>query len=228
MQLLQKQDQGRKSSPVLALSDLELEILLEEGLEGIKEFYRQNPEHERKGSYFFGRDFSDKSREVKGKIPDSTYAENPAVIVNLREGSYTVQYNSQLDERINRKLERFKSRDNLPNADSFSRAIAREREWRKQRQLELVAYLCQEQKEYIESGNPKKLKRINQEDVAKHIGYSASTVSYITRNLTIQLPDGMVMYTRDLIPSNRIESSEGFIALQQLQQDTQYYDNILT
>ena len=225
MRLLQKLDISKKIGTTLGLSDLELERILEEGLEGVREFYKQNPEHARAGNYFFSREFHDKARDVKGRIPESSHREIPAIIVGRSEGGYTLQYNSQLDDRINKSLEQFKARDGMPNVDSFSRAIVKNREWCKERKLEIVIYLCQEQATYIESEDPKDLKRLRQENVAKKIGYSISTVSYLMKNLTIQLPDGRVIYARDLVPSNRVENSEGYLHLKELQKEQPFYEN---
>ena len=105
MRLLLKQDMMRNVGNTLRLSDLELEKILEEGLENVKEFYRENQEHARKGNYFLSKLFYDKVRDVKGRIPEQAYATNPVVIVSRDGEGYASVYNTQLNERIKRSLE---------------------------------------------------------------------------------------------------------------------------
>jgi len=218
---------------ILGLSALELELLLDRSLESINIFYEQNPDWraqhpvEARGNYFNGNNFSQHCREVKGKVSREKYLEQPQIIVRYNEG-YNVECNSLLDQKIAEKLALFK-RENAgerPRVDQlFSKRFVEEWEWMKEQQLRIIDYLCTEQKVYLTSRNPFEMKSINQDDVAKAIDYSSSTVSRLVNNLTVQLPTGEVIFAEELIPGAYLMSIQGRYALQQLQHDVTIYEN---
>jgi DNA-directed RNA polymerase specialized sigma54-like protein len=209
----------------LGISDLELEKILEESLDDMKNFYELNPDHTPSGNYFSTNSFIDKSRRVKERIPSEAHIENPTFRVSVDNSVYNLEYNPSLDERIKSRLEQFKARDGMPNVNSFSKELLKAREWRKKRQSEIIKYLLEEQKSYLESGNAKEIKRIKQVNLAEKIGYTDSTVCRLMKNLTIQLPNGKVIYAQDLAPGNNLEFSKGYLALKELRNDTAYYED---
>ena len=150
-------------SPILGLSPLELELLLSQSLEQVKEFHEENPHWkdenppENRGNYFWQGNFLDGCKQVKGKIAREKYLENPQIFVERGKEGYSTRYNSQIDERIKDKLARFKrtGEEGTPSVDKiFSRQFAKEREWIVKQQLAIVKYLCETQDRYIKSRNP--------------------------------------------------------------------------
>jgi len=223
----------RLGSPIIGLSPLELELLLDQSLAQVREFQDTNPacktEHpvEERGNYYFGEAFRTSCKAVKDKISSLKYLETPQIIVERGEEQYSASYNSQIDRRIAEKLAQFKrtGEEAPPPSKIFSKQFAKERAWIVEPQLAIVQYLCQIQEKYLQSGSPLDLEPLVQDDVAQHIGYSTTSVCRLVRNLTIQLPDEKVIFAEELIPGVMTSSKKGIYALTQLQQDPALYDN---
>src|SRR3989338_3607050 len=104
------------SSPIFGMSSLELELLLDQSLERISEFYEQNPPTtlnpplaaedlagnladgiaSKRTNYFKNDAFLNACKSVKGKIPKEKYLEMPAIIVKKTNKGYSAEYNSLL------------------------------------------------------------------------------------------------------------------------------------
>lgn len=221
-------------SPILGLSPLELELLLDKSLEQVEQFHEENPywgnEHppENRGNYFRQETFIDSCKSVRGTIPRERYLETPQIFVERSEERYSTRYDSQIDERITEKLTRFKriKTEGTPPVDKiFSKQFAKDRDWIVKQQLAIVKYLCETQDKYVKSGNPLDLESITQQNVAENIGYSATSVSKLVRNLSIQLPEGKVVFADELIPGAKATTIKGTYALRQLQQEPELYEN---
>ncbi len=217
----------RIGSPILGLSPLELELLLDQSLAQVQDFHDKNPDwktenpvNERENYYFSG-DFRNNCKSVKDKIHRQNYLENPQVLVERGAEQYSAKYNSQIDQRIAEKLAQFKrtGEEAPPASKIFSKQFAKERAWVVEQQLLIVPYLCRMQEKYLQSRSPLDLEPLTQDDVADYIGYSNTSVSRLVRNLTIQLPDERVIFADELIPGLMISNLKGTYALRQLQQD---------
>ncbi len=222
------------ASPMLGLSPLELELLLDQSLEQVTHFHQENPdwknEHplKERGNYFLQRNFVDDCKSVRGKIPQERYLETPQVFVERGEDGYSTRYNSQINERIAEKLAQFKrtgEEGTAPVDAIFLKRFAKVRNWVVEQQLAIVKYLCTAQEKYLQTGNPLDLKGINQENIAEHIGYSSSSVSRLVKNLSTQLPEGRVIFANELIPGPRDSSQKGVNVLRQLMEDPALYEN---
>lgn len=220
-------------SPILGLSPLELELLLDQSLEKVEDFHEKNPDWrdenppEERGNYFWQGTFLDGCKSVREKIPRERYLENPQIFVKRGEDGYSTQYNSRIEERIAEKLTRFKrtNEEGTPPVDKiFSKQFAKERAWIVKQQLAIVKYLCETQDKYLESRNPLDLKPITQQNVAEQIGYSDTTISRLVKNLTLQLPNEKVLFAEELIPGAKAATIKGTYALRQLQQDPELYE----
>lgn len=219
-------------SPLLGLSPLEVELLLDRSLEQVKAFHVENHHlrdanlSEEGGNYYWGGHFRDTCAAVKGKVSCDAHLETPQVLVEKRDDEYSSSYNTQIEQRIAEKLARFKREgEELPSPSKlFSKAFARERTWVVKQQLAIVQYLCSAQERYLQTGSPLDLKPISQWDVAGHIGYSNTSVSRLVRNLTIQLPDKRVLFADELIPGATTSSQQGVYALGRLRQDSALYE----
>jgi len=220
-------------SPILGLSPLELELLLEQSLENVKDFHNENPDWKEenpprfRGNYFWQEDFLGRRKSVKGKIPKERYLETPQVFVEIGEKGYSTKYNSQIDKRITEKLAQFRrvNENRIASIDNlFSKQFAKYRNWIVEQQVAIVKYLCNTQKKYLQTGNPFDLESINQQKVAEHIEYSATLVSKLVKNLTTQLPDGRVIFVNELIPGANLTTRKGTYALRQLQKNPKLYE----
>src|SRR3989344_7290845 len=149
-------------SPMVGLSVLELELLLDQSLEQVKIFHEENPAWrtenppEERGNYLFGRSFSQGCGSVKGKIPRQKYLETPDIFVEKRAEGYSARYNPQLEERIAQKLAQFKREEDevVPADKIFSKQFARDRKWVVETQLAIAQYVCEKQNKYLETKNP--------------------------------------------------------------------------
>ncbi len=221
-------------SPIMGLSPLELELLLDSSLEGVEDFHEKNsgwkgktPPEER-GNYFRQRSFLDGCNSVRGKIPRERHLDKPQIFVERTEEGYSTKYNPQIAEKIAEKLAQFKrtgESGTLPVDKIFSKQFAKDRDWIVEQQVAIVKYLCDTQERYLQTQNPLDLKLINQQNVAEHIGYSISTVSRLVKNLTAQLPDGRVIFADELIPGVNATTQKGTYALGQLREDPTLYEN---
>lgn len=220
-------------SPILGLSPLELELLLDQSLEQVKDFHEENPEwrsenpSEERGNYFWQGNFLDGCKSVRGKIARETYLENPQIFVERGDEGYSTRYNSQIDERIAEKLARFKrsKEEGTPPADKiFSKQFAKDRAWIVEQQLAIVKYACEMQDQYLLTGNPLDLKPLTQLNVVENIGRSKTSVGKLIQNLTIQLPDEKVIFACELIPGIKAAAKVTY-ALRLLQQDSDLYEN---
>jgi len=218
----------------MGLSPLELELLLDQSLEGVKDFHEENPywrgenPPEERGNYFWQGNLLDGCKSVRGKITRERYLETPQIFVEGAEGSYSTKYNSQIDERIAEKLAQFKKTGEsgtLPVDKIFSKQFAKDRDWIVEQQLAIVKYLCETQERYLQTRNPLDLEPIIQQNVAEHIGYSTTSVSRLVKNLTAQLPDGRVIFANELIPGANSTTQKGTYALGQLREDPALYEN---
>ncbi len=224
---------ARVGGPILGLSPLELELLLDQSFEQVEAFRVENPNWgnenppEERENYYWGGHFRDTCAAVKGKISREAHLATPQVLVERGEEQYFARYNTEINQRIAEKLARFKrtGEEVPPPSKIFSKAFGRERAWVVEQQLSIVKYLCSAQEKYLQSGSPLDLEPLNQDDVAFHIGYSNTSVSRLVRNLTIQLPDEKVIFADELIPGAMISNKKGIYTLTQLQQDPALYDN---
>ena len=214
-------------SPILGLSPLELELLLDQSLEQVETFHEENPEWrdetapEERGNYFQHKQFSDDCKSTSGKIPLEKYLENPQIFVERNEGGYSIRYDLQIDARIAEKLAQFKriGEEGTVSADKiFSKQFAKERAWIVEQQLVIIKYACKMQDQYLLTGNPLDLKPLTQLNVAQNIGLSKTSVNKLIQNLTIQLPDGKVIFANELIPGLKAAAKVTY-ALRLLQQE---------
>ncbi len=221
-------------SPIIGLSPLELELLLDQSLEGVRDFHEENPDWRsetppgKRGNYFWQGSFLDGCKSVKGKIPRERYLGTPQIFVERTEVGYSTKYNSQIDRRIAEKLARFKRTGEsgaTPVDKIFSKQFAKDRDWIVEQQVAIVKYLCDAQERYLQAGNPLDLEPINQQNVAEHIGYSTTSVSRLVKNLTAQLPNGKVIFADELIPGASTTTQKGTYALGQLREDPTLYEN---
>ncbi len=242
------------SSPILSMSSLELELLLDQSLKSISEFYEQNPTQcptqnpsseaedlagnlagktaegiASKTNYFKNDSFLNAIKSVKGKIQKEKYLEIPAILVKKTGNGYSAEYNPLLDKRIAEKLRKFKrvrEKEEPSSLDQiFSKQFARDRKWAVDHQTSIVKYLCEMQDKYLGSGNPLDLQLINQQDAAAYIGHSVSAVCRLLKNLAVQLPDGKTIFAYELITGAKKTSIKGIYVLKELQKDTEYYEN---
>lgn len=229
-----EQSSKLRISPILGLSPLELELLLDQSLGQVTEFHEENPDWrdknppEERGNYFRHGKFLDSCKSVRNTIPQERYLETPQILVERSEEGYSARYDPQIDERIKEKLARFKRTDEegTPPVDKiFSRQFAKDRDWIVKQQLAIVQYLCETQDKYVISRNPLDLEPVTQQNVAGHIGYSDTTVSRLVRNLSVQLPDEKVIFADELIPGAKATTLKGTYALRQLRQDPELYEN---
>jgi len=234
IELIQTYTHECPPSPILGLSPLEWELLLDESLEEVIDFHGRNPHWrnenpaQKRGNYYWQGNFLDGCKSVKGKIPRERYLETPQIFVERGEEGYSTSYNPQLEARLAEKLARFKrtgEEGTTPVNRIFSKQFAKDRKWIVEQQLEIVKCLCETQAGYLQTGNPLDLEPINHRHVAEHMGYSISTVGRLVKNLSAQLPDGRVIFADELLPGATTPFKKGAYALRQLQQDSKLYEN---
>lgn len=219
-------------SPILGLSPLEMELLLDNSLQSVQEFHDSSPNWrgenppETRGNYFLQKDFLNNCRAVRGKIPRQKYLESPSVFAERNENGYTARYNPEILDRISCKLAQFKSPDGQRSPSSiFSRQFAKTYNWMAETQAKIAQYLCNEQRAYIETRSPFDLKPMTQQIIGNHIGHDDSTISYLIRNLALQLPSQEVIFASELVPGYKLLQLKGTYALRQLQLDRNFYEN---
>ncbi len=227
-------------SPIMGLSPLELELLLDQSLQQVSKFHEQNPDwreedpHETRGNYYYHSSFIENCKAVRGKIPAEKYLEIPQIFVEKKDegngtGKYSVMYNSQIEERIAEKLAQFRRTDEdiatISVNTIFSKHFAKERAWVVAQQLAITQYLCETQDTYLQTRNRADLKPITQQTIAEKIGYSDSSVSRLVKNLSIQLPDARIIFAQELITGRGVGLYKGIEYLKQLQQDLSLYEN---
>lgn len=219
-------------SPILGLSPLEMELLLDNSLQSVQEFHDSNPNWrgenppEQRGNYFLQRDFLNSCKAVRGKVPRERYLSVPQVFAELNENGYAARYNPEISGRIAKKLGQFKNPDGQrPPSSIFSRQFAKTYNWMAETQAKIAQYLCNEQSAYIETRSPFDLKPMTQQIIGNHIGHDDSTISYLIRSLTLQLPSMEVIFASELVPGYKLLHLKGIYALRQLQLDSDLYGN---
>jgi DNA-directed RNA polymerase specialized sigma54-like protein len=218
------QTQGHKVGAFIGLSHLEMEVLLEQAKEGIEEFYQENDQENHEGNYFRTSSFTESCKSVKDSIPQQTYLDNPQILVSQENGSYQTEFNQDLKKRVEQKLREFKDSNGRKSLeDMFTRSLGKEKRWMEKIQQEIVKYVCEQQSDYLESGNPMNLKELTRVEIAEHFGYNNSTVSRLVKNLSLKLPDERVIFADELIPAENIDKIKGVYALEQLMQDPKYF-----
>ena len=234
MALYQRAVLPYRVSPIVVLSALELELLMDQRLKGMKGFDVENSNQineispESRGNYFWQGTFLDGYTSVRGKLPKERYLETPNIFVGNVNGVYSTRYNSQIERRIAEKLAQFErtGESGTPTIDkTFSKQFANDRNWIVEQQLTIVEYLCETQDRYLQTGNPLDLEPITQQDVAEYIGYSTASVSRLVKNLSIQLPNSRIIFADELIPGANITIQKGTSALRQLMTDPILYEN---
>ena len=218
------QTHGHKIGAFIGLSHLEMEVLLDQAKERIEEFYEKNDPRDHNGNYFRTPSFTEGCKNVKDAIPRQTYLENPQILVSQDNGAYQTEFNQDLKRRVEQKLREFKDPDGKKSLeDMFTRSFEKEKKWMEEAQKEIVKYVCELQKDYLDSKNPMDLKELTRVEIAEHFGYDDSTVSRLVKNLSLQLPDERVIFAEELIPAKNIERVKGVYALGQLMQDPEYF-----
>lgn len=215
-------------SPTLGVSALELEVLLDQSLSNVAQFYSTNPSvnpPKGEGNYFLQKNFLDGCKDVKGKIPKEKYLENPEIIIEYINGQYLAKYNDEITQRLEEKLSKFKI-ENSSLEQIFSKQVREERKWINDNKIKIGRYLCDMQDKYLKTNNPFDLRPINiSYDIANYIGYSRTTTCYLTKDLTIQLPNKSVIFANDLIPASGLSKIRGKYALKELMKDPELYLN---
>ena len=224
--------QPRIATPLIGLSPFELEALLEQNLDSIEDFYDADPFYQymhpadARANYYNNPEFVKRCRALKGRIPASVYLSEPQIFVREEPGNhYSAEYNSELNRRLDTLLSQYKrtgGKDRPPPGKIFTKRFRKEREWIVEQQLHIVQYLCEKQHRYLETNALIDLQYITQHDIGDNIDYSNSTVSRLMNNLTIQLPDGKIIFAEELTPDKNFLRTN---ALKYLQQDPQCYEN---
>ena len=208
-------------NPLVGLSPLELELLLDQILVG--DNVQRNVDLEKDTSLegennsFAYSSFDTSS--VKGKISRKQYLETPQVFVEKGEEGYSTKYNPTIDERISEKLAQLKETEQ----DKMALKISKARLWIVEQQLAIVRYICETQDRYLQTRNPLDLESLSQQDIADHIEYSLTTVNRLIKNVSVQLPDGQIIFADELIPGATITTQKGIYALRQLMEDPMIY-----
>jgi hypothetical protein len=227
-------EQKQVFNPILGLSPLELELLLDQSLTQLQEFHSRTPDYrddnppETRGNYFWNRNFVNNCKYVAGQIPKERLLEIPQILVEFSNGDYSVSYNQQINKRIEEKLSQFtrEGEEGKVSANNiFTSQFKATRKWNLEHQTEIVRYLLEAQSKYIARGDPLDLEPISQRDIASKINKHNSLVSRLIRNLTILLPDEKVIFADELVPGPKISIIKGTYALSQLQQDQDLYEN---
>ena len=197
---------GHAPSPLLGLSMRQIEGTLDQELE---RFRQSDPEIVR-----------------LLQIGTAATAKDPDLSIRLSGEQISVRYNRARIARLRRKLLWFKrpGRTKIHAAGMFSPRFIRELAWIIRAQLLLVRYLCEQQTDFVLSGNPRKLKAVMVKDVADVIGYHPSTISRILEGAIVALPSGAAMPARDLMPMvGRIRELIIFPIFDELARDPRYF-----
>lgn len=213
-------------NPILGVSLLELELLLDESRDNLERVYELEPEHVATGNYFYQNSFKRNATAVKGKFSQEEHLRTPQIIVQESKKRYTVSCNPELEARIEEKLKQFHCREgeDAQNAELlFANRFAKEWSWIKTQQQKIVEYLLQRQEKYLASENIFDLQTVTQSDIAEYIGHHPSTVCYLLRNLTVQLPNGKTLFVKELVPNKYTTVIKGVHALSELQRDEGYF-----
>jgi hypothetical protein len=219
-------------NPIVGLSPLELELLLDQNLEQLTAPQPENAEPDdgqpagEKGNYFNHSTFSDSCRSLRKSLSKERYLANPPISVKRDGEAYAAEYDSTIDQRIAEKLARFKRGEGTgtPSLDKiFSKKFAKDRVWIVEQQLAIVKYICERQDAYLKTYNPFDMIEIKKAELAEHIGHSTSTVYKLLTNLTIKLPDGRAIFAEDLAPNQKYTAIKGHHALNLLKNDPQLY-----
>lgn len=221
----QSQISGRSSpilNPLMGLSVLELEEVLDRSLAAVQEFYPQKPEYHSAGNYFTHPIFLQICKNVHGSVSEQRYRERPQVLISENYGNNGVMYNPIFDESIYAKLQKFKDHGS-DKPGNFSRQFLHNWTWLQENQLDIASYLCEVQRKYILSSSPFDMQEVSQQNIADHLGYSLSSANRLVQNLTLQLPDTRVIFATELITGNRLTQIQGLHALQQLYQEGSLY-----
>lgn len=221
-------------SPIMGLSPIELEMLLDNGLPKIQSYNEGGSttrarDSETSTNYYRSNAFHASVRSARSQFDVSRdmLLKEPQIIVEQSPNGLIASYNKDISERLQRKLERFQHNDKLESLDDqlFSLWFTRDRQWIEENQAKIVQYLVETQKTYLKSGNPLDLKPLHQKDVAEHIGYGVTSVSRLVKNLTLKLPDGRVLFADDLIPGISSTTLKGVRMLEELAQDPDLFEN---
>lgn len=98
-------------------------------------------------------------------------------------------------------------------------------DWTTEKKREILEHLASIQGDYILSPDNKLLlKPQTQDDTGEKIGLSASSISRLTKALLIRFPDDSTREARQLIPAAQIERIKGEYALNQLKNDSDFFD----
>ena len=199
---------GHAPSPLLGLSMRQIEGTLDQELE---RFRQSHPEI------------------VKLlQIRTPSYAKDPDISIRLSGEQLSVRYNRARVARLRRKLLWFKQpgRTKIHAAGMFSHRFIRELTWIIRAQLSLVRFLCEQQKDFVLSGNPKKLKALMVKDVADVFSYHPSTISRILEGTNVSMPTGIVVPARDLMPMvGRVRELIIFPVFDELARDPRYFSS---
>lgn len=90
-----------------------------------------------------------------------------------------------------------------------------------------MEYLFNNQKDFLSTNNPLELKEMNQQIIAKELGFSPKSgiISRLIKNLTIELPNKEVIFAKDLIPRYSGSISKGIYLINELKKNSKLYDN---
>lgn len=225
--MLQKLTFATEMQLTMGLSPLEIVALLEKAA---------NPEAsarnaERQGALLetdsrsYTTLISGYAAKVRGSIPEARVLETPQVLVNRSGLNFAATYNPKSSSIINVALDGAQQHAASNTAlERLIKQISSKREWIETTQASIAEYLCREQAQYIESGNPMDLNPRSQKDISLAVNYHRSIVSRLIHNLTIKLPNEKVIFAKELAPGLQFRGIKINYFLNQISGNPEYFN----
>jgi len=234
LQLRQLQKLRAPVEALIGLDDLDpnlIDRLLEEAKLRIIEYKQSNPKS-KGGNYLFTAAFHNLVQEFKTEYKNTeliptfltTKEQTRPTQSEPNQNTFRTQYNPLIKRKIQSELNEFKSEEPKSIDSCFAENLNELLQNMNSKQQQIVDFVLEAQKDYINSLNPLDLKPLTQQDISKHTKIEASMISNYLKHLTVSFSENNVHYVKEFVTGKHFESIQTQYFLHLLKKEKAYYD----
>jgi len=221
--LEQKLKQGKPFNLACSLLDLneeEIKDLIEESYFSILD-HKQREGKKLNGNFIHTKAFYDILKKVKGKNKNENH-----FLLEFEDSSYKVKDLGNSKNKFEEELSNFSSEEKRNPNNCFTNSLKNVLNYGQRIQKEITEFVCNYQKEFIQTMDISKIKPLKQEDVSKETGIDFTTVNKAIQNLNLNIPEIPFEFNiKEFIPGYKFGGIQIKYALSQMKENEELYGN---
>ncbi|MFW5871548.1 MAG: hypothetical protein ACOCUT_00430 [bacterium] len=221
--LKQKLKQGKSFNLECSLLNLD-----EEGIkELIEESYFSILDHKQRGgkklngNFIHTKAFYDILKKVKEKNKNEK-----SFSLEFEDSNYRIKDLRNSKNKFEEELSNFSSEEKRNPNNCFTNSLKNVLNYGQKIQKEITEFVCNYQKEFIQTMDISKMKPLKQEDVSKETGIDLTTVNKAIQNLNLNIPEIPFEFNiKELISGYKFGGIQIKYALSQMKENEKLYGN---